>query len=282
MKQYMDINSNSMASRANTLAFKERVVTFFLGILAAILMPSLHLAIYNRFWSHPEFKDPVNRHRCTCSCWDMLFKGSYELGIQTYKHVYFNLTSNTFWIWSVTVLFIIALYESVCYLLRLYLKSRLRVSMLALYIAVLYSHYYAWWSYFNYINDDFYRQWNHQTFFSVTELLSTLVVLYLCDGKRDARPGYLLIIISIAVLHILAASGDQFIKNVILGKGENFQIVRDIGFMVPDLLNIVIPFRLWKHWCRDQDVAWSESITRTELKLSALFIVLLLVVCNIL
>jgi hypothetical protein len=34
--------------------------------------------------------------------------------------------------------------------------------MAALFFGSIYPHYYAWWAYFNYYNDDYYNQWWHQ------------------------------------------------------------------------------------------------------------------------
>lgn len=34
--------------------------------------------------------------------------------------------------------------------------------MCLLFLSVLFPHYYAWWAYFNYYNDDFYSQFWHQ------------------------------------------------------------------------------------------------------------------------
>ena len=198
-----------------------------------------------------------------------------------YKHVYFNLTSSTFVIWVWTVLYAFALYESICYILRLHLRGCLRLSMFVLFAAALYPHYYAWWMYFNYTNDAYYKQWNHQTFFSATEILSTLVVLYLCDRNRNTQlPRYLLIIISIGVLHIMAASGDQFIKNVIMGKGHLYQVFRDIGFMFPDLLNVVIPLCVSYQWCWENGVVFSQAFLKGDLIAACFSIMVLLILCS--
>ena len=194
--------------------------------------------------------------------------------------MYFNITSNTFRIWAVTVLFAIALYESLCYLLRLFLNGRLRISMFLLYMVVLYPHYYTWWSYFNYTNDEYYNQWNHQTFFSVTELVSTATVLFLCDRSRDTPPRALLLIIAVATLHILASGVDQFVKNVILMQGHLFQIFRDLGFMGPDLCNILIPLVLWRDWCRANAVTFSKSISLRDVIATVVGVVALLILCN--
>lgn len=94
--------------------------------------------------------------------------GTYESGIASYKHMYFNATQNTMKIWVLTVLAIIAFYECTKYLIRLTIANSVRYSMILLFCLSIFSHYYAWWAYVNYYNDDFYSQWNHQTFFTVS------------------------------------------------------------------------------------------------------------------
>lgn len=93
--------------------------------------------------------------------------GTYEYGIASYKHMYFNATQNIFKIWFITVLAIILLHECIKYILQLMLSKTARYSMILLFCSSIFSHYYAWWACVNYYNDDFYKQWNHQLFFTV-------------------------------------------------------------------------------------------------------------------
>lgn len=98
----------------------------------------------------------------------ILFLGPYESGPSTtYKHFYFNATVNTAKIWILTVICIVVNYECVKYLTRLTLSKSIRYSMLFLFCIVAFTHYYAWWMYVMYYNDEFYSQWTHQTFFTV-------------------------------------------------------------------------------------------------------------------
>lgn len=98
----------------------------------------------------------------------LILSGTYESGIASYKHMYFNATQNTMKIWIMTVIGIIALYECTKHLIRLIIANNVRYSMILLFCLSLFSHYYAWWAYVNYYNDDFYSQWNHQLFFTVS------------------------------------------------------------------------------------------------------------------
>lgn len=155
---------------------------------------------------------------------------------------------------------IISLYETIKYLTKLIISRQLRWSMGFLFCLSIFSHYYAWWAYVNYLNDDFYSQWNHQTFFTVnerfveyfkllkqlhssqlTELFSTAFVLHLADKENVVTTRKVLCIIGTAILHIIAGSFDQFIQNVFLGEGYLHQIVRDVGFMIPDIIHVILP-----------------------------------------
>ena len=59
-----------------------------------------------------------------------------------------------------------------------------RPRMVILFIAAIYPHYYAWWAYVNYYNDDYYKQFWHQLFFTVTELVSTFTVFSLVNREN--------------------------------------------------------------------------------------------------
>jgi len=147
----------------------------------------------------------------------------------------------TWLIWTLTLVAVLALYESVKYLLSLFSRKQLRYRMVLCFLGSVYPHYYAWWAYFNYINDDFYEQCIHQLLFTVTEVCSTVMVLQLADKGVQATPERLVFIIAIAASHVVASGWDQFVSNVLLQEGFMHQILRDLGFMVPDLLNIYLP-----------------------------------------
>ncbi|KAH8406332.1 hypothetical protein KR215_011416 [Drosophila sulfurigaster] len=211
------------------------------GSLAPALLPPAHMVILWYFWEN--YSRYVDRHFCSCSCWDTVFKGPYESGVAAYKHMYFNATPNSFKMWILTVFAVIAFYECIKRLIALILQQRVRYSMLFLFLLSIFSHYYAWWAYINYYNDDYYKQWNHQLFFTITELFSTVLVMHLANTTNVVKPKKVFCIVGIALLHILAGSFDQFFLNVVRGEGAAHQVVRDIGFMFPDLLHLFVP--LW-------------------------------------
>jgi len=161
--------------------------------------------------------------KCLMRCVNYI--GPYENGrVSRYKNVYFNATLNTGKMWLITVLGVISLYETFKRLTLLALKGRLRYTMAVLVISSLHSHYYAWWGHWNHWNDDFYLLWNHQLFFTITELVSTIAVLANADGNTAIKPLSLILVANIALFHILSSGLDQFVKNVVAFQGSLHQV----------------------------------------------------------
>jgi len=52
-----------------------------------------------------------------------------------------------------------------------------------------------------------------------------------------------MVVVGIAGGHVLAAAWDQFVGNVMRGEGGLHQVLRDLGFMLPDLLHLVLPIQ---------------------------------------
>lgn len=217
------------------------ILVFSLGILLPLVLPIVQFGVVYKLWDQHAVE--VKRDYCQNSCWDTVFKAGYETGAGSYKHVYFNATWESAAMWAITLLPTILLYEAVKYLCRLWIQRRLRWRMVVLFIASVYPHYYAFWALWGYLNDDFYSQLSHQMLFTVTELISTLAVLNMADKELQASPSRLLVVVAIAGGHVLAAAWDQFLGNVMLGEGGLHQVLRDLGFMVPDLLLVVLPLQ---------------------------------------
>lgn len=76
----------------------------------------------------------------------------------------------------------------------------------------------------NYYNDEYYSQWYHQLFFSVTEIISSCIILFLCNTSHEVTQYKLSIIIGIAVVHVTLSSVDQFVSNVLQGEGYSHQV----------------------------------------------------------
>ena len=95
-----------------------------------------------------------------------------------------------------TVMAVISLYEAIRHIFMAMIYGCARPRMVVLFLSSIFPHLYGWWTYFNYYNDDFYQQWWHQLFFSLTELFSTLMVLHLINRSNiTSLPRKLLFII---------------------------------------------------------------------------------------
>ena len=91
---------------------------------------------------------------------------------------------------------VISLYEAIRHIFMAMIYGCARPRMVVLFLSSIFPHLYGWWTYFNYYNDDFYQQWWHQLFFSLTELFSTLMVLHLINRSNiTSLPRKLLFII---------------------------------------------------------------------------------------
>ncbi|KAL7648322.1 UNVERIFIED_CONTAM: hypothetical protein RMT77_000228 [Armadillidium vulgare] len=252
--------------------YKSILIGSLAGFAVLVFLPFLHFGIIAHIWD--EFNYKVNKKDCTCSCWDTVFKGIYDRGPAGYKHIYFNATSNSLKIWFSTVIFILLVYEGTKRAIKLLLAGSVRYSMLILLCCSIYPHYYSFWSFFNYWNDEYYRQFNHQLYFTITELISTAAVIYLLDKNVNVTARRVLVIADIAILHVLASGFDQFIENIVRGNGKMHQVMRDIFFMVPDLLNITIPFiELHKH-AKSKKVPAVYLISNVEFMTSVTFVLI--------
>lgn len=196
--------------------------------------------------------------------------------------MYFNATWQTSRIWIFTVVFILLAYESVKYLVPLMRRKRLRASMFYLYLINLYPHYYSWWSYFNYYNEDFYNYFKHHFMFTITEVIATCIVLNLCDRRNDVVSWKVFAIVSINLMHIFVSGLDQFVSHVIRGKGTNFQNARDIGLMIPDSLHVIIPIWQLLKSAKNKDLAIKELFNREEIIMCIVFISLFTLIGRIL
>ncbi|XP_061165034.1 uncharacterized protein LOC133173988 [Saccostrea echinata] len=254
--------------------YKLKVISFVVAAFLISLLPILHIGVfYAQIWV-PQ-KGYIDRRTCRNTCFDTIFRGSYENpGETTYKHVYFNATWQTSRIWIFTVVFILLAYESIKYLIPLVRRRGLRGSMFALYLINLYPHYYSWWSYFSYYNEDFYNYFKHHFMFTVTEIIATCIVLNLCDRRNEVVSWKVLAIVSINLMHILVSGVDQFVSHVIQGKGTSFQNARDIGLMIPDSLHLIIPLWQLMKSAKDKDVRIKDLCSKEEIIMSIVFICL--------
>ncbi|XP_013389281.1 uncharacterized protein LOC106157996 [Lingula anatina] len=221
-------------------SWKSHAMTFTVGMLALIGIPYIHIGIIHRWFWVPGKVGKVDKGTCTCSCFDTIFRGSYERGVTGYKNVYFNATAGSLQIWALIVGSLLISYEVIRYLIKVLRKGAVRWTWFFLFAASVYPHYYSVWNYFNYINERFYSQWYHQLLFSTTEIISTAVDLNLCNKNQAVTSRKVLMVFSINFMHVVVAGIDQFVANVFLGRGYAFQVFRDIGMTPPDVLHIVV------------------------------------------
>ena len=197
--------------------------------------------------------------------------GSYERPGKTgYKHIYFNATLETLIIWTLTLFTIIIAYEAFKRLFNLYSAGNVRWRMLVLFVLDIYPNYYSYWTYFNYTNDGFYAQFYHQLFFTMTELFSTWNVFWLCSKDFPMTSGPVMAIVTISLIHILLGGVDQFFVQLILWQEHTFQKARNIGFVIPDILHIILTLQ---EIAKERKTSWKQSFTGNELKYGFIFVI---------
>ena len=163
-------------------------------------------------------------------------------------------------------------YECLKRLSMLSLQRKLRLNMFVLFLSSIYAHYYGWWGLIQYLNEQYWYQWYHQIFFSVTELLSTVIVVHLCDKDVKIQPWQLLIICSLNFMHIIIGGLDQFVENVINGNGQVFEMVRDFGLMIPDLFHVLFCYFEARILADSKNLSIWKLFYKEELMAAAVFI----------
>ncbi|GLG93933.1 Uncharacterized protein GBIM_01253 [Gryllus bimaculatus] len=117
--------------------------------------------------------------------------------------------------------------------------------------------------------------WNHQLFYTVTELASTVLVVQLADKRNPVTLRKAIGIAGIGMMHVIGSSWDNFVSNVIHGKGYTHQVARDLGLMIPDLLHVVLPLLLLRGRFRKIDAELQKEFLGVILLISSG-----LMVCN--
>ena len=108
--------------------------------------------------------------------------------------------------------------------------------------------------------------------FTITELIVTAVVLNLCNRDNDFSSWKICTIVTINLVHIIVSGMDQFIVNVVQGKGYSFQNFRDVGLMVPDVLHVLIPLQVFYQHAKRQKLRIIELCYKEEVILMFVFI----------
>lgn len=81
------------------------------------------------------------------------------------------------------------------------------------------------------------------------------------------------------MLHIVASGWDQFVENVLRQEGMLHQILRDLGFMIPDLLHMWIPWLELRDMARRRRVPPSHLIKTEDFICASAFVALAWIIC---
>ncbi|KAI9581368.1 hypothetical protein GQX74_012693 [Glossina fuscipes] len=119
----------------------------------------------------------------------------------------------------------------------------------------------------------------------ITELIATTMVMQLADSTNTVTSKKIFCIVGIALLHIIASSFDQFFLNVVRGEGYAHQIIRDIGFMVPDIMQLIIPLWLLKQTRKESFITrpfYRDRNLHKDIITTIFFVLALFMLCSIL
>ena len=113
------------------------------------------------------------------------------------------------------------------------------------------------------------------SFFNFKEKCRQRISTYFCKYTTDY-----LIWCRVASLHILASGWDQFVENVLKQEGELHQVLRDLGFMVPDILHLLLPWQELKIIGRRRGgVPPSHLISSKDFTTCAISVAVLWIIC---
>ncbi|XP_067951161.1 uncharacterized protein [Watersipora subatra] len=239
MQSFVERNLNKLHHKSADEKIWPQFLKFLACFFLLCVIPYLHIGVFGYLvWPG---KRPVNPLDCECTCFDTVFRGHYEHPpCSKYKHWYFNATSNAFKIWCLVVFGLMLAYECFKHILSCLMDKDIRYSMTILFISTIYPHYYSWWNYFNYYNEQFYDQWYHQLYFTISEIISSGIIIYLVRASHKLETFHILAVFAINMSHVIIGGFDQFIINILYSHGSRPQVARDFGLLVPDILAITV------------------------------------------
>jgi len=101
------------------------------------------------------------------------------------------------------------------------------------------------------------------------------MVVHLCCRDNRLSPWKLLFIIVINVTHILVGCLDQFITNVIQRAGQQFEAVRDLALMAPDIFHALLAYFELSKLATARKTNVFDLFHREELLLSLMAVILM-------
>ena len=87
-------------------------------------------------------------------------------------------------------------------------------------------------------------------------------------------PWKLLVILNINLIHIVISGSDSFVGNVLYGRGQLFEAVRDFGLLLPDIFHVLVSYFELRLLADRKKVGFWHLFYREELMLSGLVIIL--------
>lgn len=101
------------------------------------------------------------------------------------------------------------------------------------------------------------------------------MVVHLCCRDNRMRAWKLLFIIVINVTHIIVNSFDQFITNVIQRNGQQFEAIRDLALMAPDIFHVLVAYFELSRVADERKTDMLNLFHREELLLSLIAVILM-------
>jgi len=101
------------------------------------------------------------------------------------------------------------------------------------------------------------------------------MVVHLCCRDNRLSAWKLLFIIVINLTHIIVNSLDQFITNVIQRDGQQFEAVRDLALMAPDIFHILVAYFELSKLAAERKTGILNLANREELLLSLSAVILM-------
>jgi hypothetical protein len=276
--------NNEQYSNLKSLCISEslsKTLIFTFSTLATTFIISVGLVVSTEISGYNKANKPVNKQSCGCDCWDGLFRGPHARSSNNtfYKAFYFNYDKQFVLILFVFLFYAQLLKEVLVKLIKLavqkvrylYLNktcfnyelatdsvtnhgdfnltytNNIRYDCLFNLIICSYSNYYGIWSIINYLNDRDFRMLNSQLFFSITELLPSLIYFEYLDrfdltskAYKPVNPSIVYAVLFISFLHIYLAMVEKIMWGFFTSNylDANRNKIRDLLLILNDITSI--------------------------------------------